>query len=89
MDVRALQRNGCDIRIVFYAAIEMAMYRTAKEISPPGHGQGQPVRQLDLTVDDISKVIRNKTAYRNYLTHVHVQGEELRAQDDGSRRTST
>ncbi|KAJ5384477.1 hypothetical protein N7517_002388 [Penicillium concentricum] len=88
-DVKALELNGRDIRNAFHAAIQIAIHRTDEENRKRyrNQGIGQPMTDVDLTVNDIKKVIDNKAAYRAYLTNVHGQNEEERALDYGGRRT--
>ncbi|KAJ6017099.1 hypothetical protein N7451_000478 [Penicillium sp. IBT 35674x] len=84
-DVKALELNGRDIRNAFHSAIQTAIYRT--ETENKRRGGEQPVKSVELTVDDIKKVIDNKAAYRAYLTYIHGHDEESRALERGSRRS--
>ncbi|KAJ5514073.1 hypothetical protein N7463_003625 [Penicillium fimorum] len=62
-DVKALELNGRGIRNAFNTAIQIVIYRTDTENRYWHRGIGQPMTDVYLTVDDIKKVIDNKTAY--------------------------
>ena len=81
MCVKELEMNGRDIRNAFHAAVKMALYRKKLEAAL----SGEEVTEVELQVQDVSRVVQNKYAFRKYQEKLHTVNEKTRAADSLAR----